>query len=124
VWDKNDEQFGECSPEVLNETDDSLSFIQTCMKTGPSSKELMEVIEAAKESNRCDVMQRLYAYKAQAGDPDIALAYAREYDPEYFEPYGCVDSADIETAVYWYELAVLNGVEDVSALERLQKLRD
>jgi len=102
-----------CGAPALEESDDDLAFIQGCLKSGPASDRLLEVIAAAKQAGRCGVVQRLYAYKAQAGDAAIAFAYAREYDP-----------ADAETAVYWYEIALANDAGNAEARQRLEALKN
>lgn len=82
----------------------------------------MAVIEAAKQAERCNIVQRLYAHKAQSGDTKIAFAYAREYDPESFKDGGCIKSADAETAAYWYEIVVANDPSNAAAKQRLEQL--
>jgi hypothetical protein len=116
-------EIGDCSAETLDLTKDDLAFIQACMRTKPSSEQILEVISSAKQTGRCDVMQRLYAYKAQSGDVQVAVAYAREYDPQSFHAGGCIKVPDVETAIYWYEVAVQNDNENKVALERLGELR-
>lgn len=114
---------GLCSAASLAANADDLTFIQACLKVKPSSAEVLAVIEAAKQAKRCGVVQRLYAHKAQAGDAAIAFAYAREYDPESHAKGGCIESADAETAVYWYEIAVANDPANQDASQRLEQLR-
>jgi len=114
---------GACSAPVLAENQDDLALIQNCLKTSPSSDEVLALINAAKESKRCNLVQRLYAHKAQSGDAVIALAYAREYDPASFKAGGCIESADAETAAYWYELALERDPTQSAARERLEALK-
>lgn len=111
-----------CSPAALGEGKDDLLFIQACLKSSPSSEQILTVINAAKEAKRCGVMQRIYAHKAQSGDAAVAFAYAREYDPEHFKSGGCIDAADAETAAYWYEIAVNNDPANQEARQRLEAL--
>jgi hypothetical protein len=111
-----------CSPEALGEGKDDLVFIQACLKSSPSSEQVLTVINAAKEAKRCGVVQRIYAHKAQSGDAAVAFAYAREYDPEHFKSGGCIDVADAETAAYWYEIAVNNDPSNKEASQRLEAL--
>ena len=111
-----------CSPEALNEGEDDLVFIQSCMKSSPSSEQILTVINAAKEAKRCGVVQRIYAHKAQSGDAAVAFAYAREYDPEHFKSGGCIEAADAETAAYWYEITVNNDPANQEASQRLEAL--
>jgi len=114
---------GACSAPVLAENQDDLALIQNCLKTSPGSDEVLTLINAAKENQRCNLMQRLYAHKAQSGDAVIALAYAREYDPASFKAGGCIESADAETAAYWYELALELDPTESAARERLEALK-
>ncbi|MFB8830452.1 hypothetical protein ACE0DR_16570 [Azotobacter sp. CWF10] len=112
-----------CGETALEGVGDDLAFIQACLRSNPSSAQVLEVIDAAKQSKRCGVVQRLYAHKAQAGDAAIALAYAREYDPQTFKTGGCVPSADAETAAYWYEIALANDPANADAKQRLEALK-
>ncbi|WP_447587988.1 hypothetical protein [Aquipseudomonas campi] len=112
-----------CSPQALADAKEDLPFIQACLKSNPSSEQVLEVIAAAKDAKRCGVVQRLYAHKAQSGDAAIAYAYAREYDPEHHASGGCIEAADAETAVYWYEIAVNNDPDNQDASQRLEELK-
>jgi len=112
-----------CSAQALADNNDDLVLIQNCLKTNPSSDEVLTLINAAKQAGRCNLLQRLYAHKAQSGDVTIALAYAREYDPASFKAGGCIESADRETATYWYELALEREPNNQAARERLEALK-
>jgi len=111
-----------CSTEALAVSKDDLLFIQTCLKTHPDSNQVLTVIAIAKEAKRCDVVQRLYAFKGQSGDAKVALAYAREFDPATFVA-GCLSAADKETAIYWYELVLAKEPDNTDVLTRLEALR-
>jgi hypothetical protein len=112
---------GPCGAHAMT-TGSDLEFVQSCLKSAPTTDQVLAVIEAAKQANRCDIVQRLYAYKAQSGDARIAFAYAREYDPQTFKAGGCVTSADAETASYWYEIVVANDAANTEAKQRLEQL--
>jgi len=112
-----------CGEAALQESADDLTFIQACLRSTPSTAQLLETIGAAKQAKRCGVVQRLYAHQAQAGNAAIAFAYAREYDPQSFAAGGCVASADAETAVYWYEIALANDPGNLDAKKRLEALK-
>jgi hypothetical protein len=101
---------------------DDLIYIQSCLKTNPDSAQVLAVIDAAKKSNRCDLAQRLYAFKGQAGDVPVALAYAREFDPATFAA-GCFKAADQQTAIYWYEVVLSKDANNADAKSRLEALR-
>jgi len=111
-----------CSAEAMAKVKDDLIFIQSCLKTNPDSAQVLAVIDAAKKSNRCDLAQRLYAFKGQAGDIPVALAYAKEFDPASFAA-GCFKAADKETAIYWYEVVVSKDANHAEAKSRLGALR-
>lgn len=111
-----------CSAEALSTTKDDLVYIQNCLKTNPNSDQVLSVIKAAKEAKRCDLVQRLFAFKGQSGDIKVALAYAREFDPATFVA-GCLSAADKETAIYWYELVLSKDPENADAKVRLEALR-
>lgn len=112
-----------CSAQALSDAREDLSFIQACLKSNPSSEQVLEVIAVAKDAKRCGVVQRLYAHKAQSGDAAIAYAYAREYDPAHYSSGGCIEAADAETAMYWYEIAVNNDPDNQDASQRLEELK-
>lgn len=112
-----------CTAEALQQNTDDLGFIRHCLDSKPSSQQILTVIEQAKVAQRCNLVQRLYAYKAQSGDAAVALAYAREYDPKTHTATGCIKSADAETAVYWYEQVLVADPNNTSARERLEALK-
>ena len=111
-----------CSSEALATTKDDLSFIQACLRTTPDTGKVLAVIESAKTAKRCDVAHRLYAFKGQAGDVVIALAYAKEFDPKFFTA-GCVTAADKNTALYWYDLVLARDANHAEAKERADALK-
>jgi hypothetical protein len=111
-----------CSEEAMAKVKDDLIYIQGCLKTSPDSVQVLAVINAAKKSNRCDLAQRLYAFKGQAGDVPVALAYAKEFDPASFTA-GCFKAADKETAIYWYEVVLSKDANHAEAKSRLEALR-
>jgi len=112
-----------CDPQILGANPDDLALLQACVRSNPSSAQVLELIRAAKDAKRCNLMQRLYAYTAQAGDAVVALAYAREYDPEQFKSGGCIQAADSETAAYWYELVLEREPGNGEAKRRLEALK-
>ncbi|WP_426575647.1 hypothetical protein ACP179_02085 (plasmid) [Xenorhabdus stockiae] len=99
-----------------------LDFVKSCLWSQPSSKQVLEVIQQAKETKQCDVAQRLYAYKSQSGDVQIALRYAQEYDPETATKGGCF-VADAQTAIYWYEVLINQDPQNKEARARLAILK-
>lgn len=111
-----------CSADALKVAKDDLLFIQSCLKTNPDSDQVLAVIAAAKDAKRCDVAQRLYAFKGQSGDSKVALAYAREFDPATFVA-GCLSAADKETAIYWYELVLSKDPDNSEVKARIEALR-
>jgi len=111
-----------CSSEALAATKDDLSFIQSCLKSNPDTAQVLAMIELAKTAKRCDVAQRMYAFKGQGGDVVIALAYAKEFDPKFFVA-GCLTAADKNTALYWYDLVLAKDPNHTEAKERAEALR-
>lgn len=110
-----------CSVENMK-SGTALAFVQSCLQSQPDSKTMINIIEQAKQNQQCDVAQRLYAYKAQSGDVEIALNYAHEYDPATASTQGCF-SADKETAIYWYEAVLNNDSQNSDAKARLEALK-
>lgn len=99
-----------------------LDFVQGCVEQKLDSQALLTIIQAAKEAKKCGVAQRLYANRAQGGDSKIAIAYAREYDPESHQPGECFKTADKDTAAYWYETALQFEPDNQQAKQRLKEL--
>lgn len=99
----------------------STAFVQQCLATKPESSVVQATIDEAKQAGRCDVAQRLYAYKSQGGDNAIALRYAREFDP-HTTPASYCFMPDAETAVYWYELILQRDAGNTEAKAALQTL--
>lgn len=110
-----------CSVAGLS-TQSELSFVQNCIQQNMSSEQLLAVINGAKEAKQCGVAQRLYANRAQSGDAQIALAYAKEYDPEFYQANPCIAEPDKDTASYWYETVLAVDPDHQEAQQRLGAL--
>lgn len=111
-----------CSVDALKANTNELEFVKTCIKSSPSSNDLLAVIENAKANNLCTVAQRIYAYKAQSGDKLITSAYAKEFDPASNVAGGCF-AADAETAIYWYEQLLATDPQNAEVKARLDALK-
>lgn len=109
-----------CSADNLTGTD-ALSFVQSCIRDVHDSSTLLTVIQAARNAGQCEIAQRLYANRANAGDTLIALAYAQEYDPASHQDNACFE-AETATARYWYESVLEREPENTQAKQRLQAL--
>lgn len=112
---------GPCGDEQMNSGND-MEFVKGCLRSQPSSAQLLDVITKAKADKRCDIAQRLYAYKAQSGDTQMAMRYAQEYDPKSAQADGCF-SPDPQTASYWYEAVVNQDPQNAEAKARLAELK-
>ncbi|CDG89924.1 hypothetical protein [Xenorhabdus bovienii] len=99
-----------------------LEFVKSCLRSQPSSLQVQEIISQAKNAGQCDIAQRLYAYKSQSGDKQIALRYAQEYDPKTATKKGCF-VADAQTAIYWYEILINQDPQNSEAKARLAALK-
>ncbi|MEJ5062294.1 hypothetical protein WH279_01800 [Erwinia sp. MYb375] len=110
-----------CTVANLN-SQKELDFVQGCVEQKLDSEALLTIIQAAKEAKKCGVAQRLYANRAQGGDSKIAIAYAREYDPESHQPGECFKTADKDTAAYWYETALQAEPDNKQVKQRLEEL--
>lgn len=100
---------------------DDISFLQACLKTSPNEEQIQEIIAQAKNLGVCNVAQRLYANKGQS-NPTIALAYAKEYDPQFAGSNICFN-ANKNTAVYWYETVMEMEPGNSEARMRLMELK-
>lgn len=110
-----------CSIEALEEQDE-LAFVQGCSQAEVTPEALLSVIEAARDAEHCGIARRLYANRAIAGDANIALAYAREYDPVYHQASTCFTAADAETASYWYQIVLDIEPDNSEAQARFEEL--
>ena len=112
---------GPCGDDLMSKGSE-LEFVKGCLHSQPGSEQLLQVIDKAKASKRCDIAQRLYAYKAQSGDLNLAMRYAQEYDPKTAQANGCF-SPDAQTAIYWYEVIVNQDPQRSEAKARLAELK-
>jgi hypothetical protein len=103
-------------------TKDQMAFVQACFSQNLPADDLLKIIQAAKEAQKCEIAQRLYANRAQSGDAKIALAYAHEYDPKYHQPNSCFKDADKDTAAYWYDTALQSEPDNADAKQRYEEL--
>ncbi|MDN6180138.1 MAG: hypothetical protein ACTHXI_02895 [Halomonadaceae bacterium] len=108
-----------CSAEQMAASD-ALPFVQDCLASQPD--DIMQVINAAKAGEHCDIARRIYANQALGGNANAALAYAQEFDPGSHQASACFPEPDTETAVFWYETALEINPDQTDASRRLQEL--
>ena len=106
---------------VANVTTDDLSFIQQCLQSKPDTDTVIDIINQAKQANKCNIAQRLYANQSLL-NAKVALLYAKEYDVKFYQDNQCF-KADKETAIYWYETSLNNDPNNELAKERLAELQ-
>ncbi|PXY92714.1 hypothetical protein [Gilliamella apis] len=106
---------------IANATTDDLSFIQQCLQSKPDAGAVIDVINQAKQANKCNIAQRLYANQSLL-NAKVALLYAKEYDVKFYQDNQCF-KADKETAIYWYETSLNNDPNNELAKERLAELQ-
>ncbi len=114
-----------CSVQAM-QSGSELEFVQACLAQTQSSEELLQVIEQAKQAdaaNACGIAVRMYANRAQSGDLAIAQAYAKEYDPQFFQASKCFEQANPETAAYWWETILGFDAQHELAAQRLKELK-
>lgn len=111
-----------CSVEAMGELGE-MAFVQNCVGQSPSSEVLLQTIQSAKQAGHCGIAQRLYANRAQAGDIHIALAYAKEYDPQFHQPSDCFKTPEVDTAAYWWETILSFDANNELAAQRLKELK-
>ncbi len=112
-----------CSVDALAQTEDDIAYLQRCVQSTPSTEQVLAVIAAGKVAQKCDLIQRLYAHAAQTGNSDVALAYAKEFDPLTFSG-GCFSAPEPATAVYWYELYLQQKPDDQAIVTRAKSLKE
>lgn len=113
-------QLGNCELDQINQKSE-LEFIQACLQTKPSNDAIIELIKQAKNQQKCNIAQRLYANQSQQ-NANIALLYAKEYDEKYYSQNSCF-TIDKNTAIYWYETALDLDRSNVAAKTRLAELK-
>jgi hypothetical protein len=99
-----------------------LAFVQLCAQENPGTETVLAIIAAARQGGQCGVAQRLYANRAHAGDVQVGVAYAREYDPKFHQPSDCFPQADAATALYWYETVLAKVPDHAEAAARVKEL--
>ncbi len=109
-----------CSKDSLG-TASEMAFVQDCVRDIKDPAAMLSVIQAARDAGKCSIAQRLYANRAQAGDAQIALAYAQEYDPATYRENACF-KADAATAAYWYQAVLEKDKDNAQAQARLKEL--
>ncbi|QIM61827.1 hypothetical protein A1D29_00015 [Pasteurellaceae bacterium Orientalotternb1] len=123
---KKPDEVAKKSPEVtaceIQTGGDELNFLQACLKTNPDTKQLLAIIENAKNAKACGIAQRLYANKAESGNAEIAFAYAKEYDAAFSKGDGCF-KLDKESALYWYETGLAANPNNEEAKKRIEELK-
>jgi hypothetical protein len=60
---------GPCGDDQMN-SGNAMEFVKGCLRSQPSSAQLLDVIAKAKADKKCDVAQRLYAYSAVWRQPN------------------------------------------------------
>lgn len=99
---------------------DANGFVQACIASSPGVEALTTFYDAAVADNQCDVARKVMTYFAQNGGNDIALVYAKRFDPAFHAASGCIADANSETAAYWYEGPARAG--DTLAMRRLGEI--
>jgi len=112
-----------CAVQALGQVSDDIAYLQRCVQSQPTTEQIFSIIEAGKASQKCDLIQRLYAHAAQSGNAEVALAYAKEFDPLTFEG-GCFAAPEPETAIYWYEIYLQTEPDDQAIATRVQSLKE
>lgn len=107
---------------ISNITDEG-AFIKDCLATNPSAKELLALIQEAKEKKQCSLAQRLYSYESQyTKNLAIAVVYVQEYDPKYHKTSTCFKEPDVDIAIYWYKHILEIDPKNKEAKKRLEEL--
>lgn len=113
---------GVCSLSAMGDQD-QYSFLQKCLNSKPSEKQLMALISEAQAEKKCDLAQRLYANEARSNG-SFAVLYAQEYDPKTFKSGFCFEKPDVNNAIYWYETAIELDPSNKPAQQRLKELKN
>lgn len=111
---------GGCNKDQLASAP-ALTFVQDCVRDVRDSAALLSIIQAARDTGKCEIAQRLYANRANAGDAMVAMAYAQEYDPASYRENTCF-KPEAATAKYWYESVLEKNPQHAEASARLQAL--
>lgn len=111
-----------CSVGNMGKSEE-LALVQACIRDIKDSPALLEIIQQAKTNGHCTIAQRLYANRARAGDNLIAMAYAREYDPQFHKTNACFQQPEAATAAYWYQIVLDRDSANAEAKARLGALQ-
>ncbi len=100
-----------------------LELLQKFIQSKPNTEQILAQAKQWGNTGHCDAMLRLLVHSAhKSNDSAIALEYAKMYDPAEFKQTKCIDKADKDTALYWYQKAVEAGSADAkSLLDKLEK---
>lgn len=109
-------------PGFENSKLSDLQVLQQFMETQPTTETILEKAEEWSQTKRCEAMLRLLVHSGhKSEDARIALTYAKLYDPNLFQAGNCIDEADKDTAIYWYQKAAETGSnEAIKLLENLK----
>ena len=118
LFDRHTDDFDPCESTKGR---DEISFVQSCLATNPPDMQIIRIIEQAKRDNSCEVAQRMYSNKAHSGSLRIALSYAKEYDPNFYQDNICF-TPSVENAIYWYEYILEKNPQHREANENLKRL--
>lgn len=113
---------GPCTIASIGKESSVRNGVKTCLETQPKLADLQNLIKDAKNAELCDAVQLIYATRGRAGDKDMALAYAQEYDPKTHQGGSCFEQPDRATAAYWYQTVLEQDPNNQEAKERLKEL--
>lgn len=113
---------GPCTVASITKESTVRAGVKACLDAQPDTAKLLGLIKNAKSKDLCDVIQLVYSSRGRSGDKEMALAYAREYDPKFHKGGKCFDVPDSATAAYWYKTVLEQDPDNQEAKDRLKAL--
>lgn len=97
-----------------------MELLRQFLATKPSTDDILARAEEWKNGH-CKAMLKMMVYSGHKNnDSRITFEYAKMYDPNLFKAGGCIEKADKDTAIYWYQKSIDAGNNDAkSYLEKL-----
>lgn len=111
------------APSAATPTMNTRQIVSAFLATNPNPDAMFAKGQNMAKEGRIDGSMLLYRRAASKGNMESAVSLAKMYDPKFFSKASSpLPSADVETAIYWYEKAHAAGsAEAKSHLERLQQ---
>ena len=121
-WFPFAEQNSIAETSTADQSLSDLELLQQFMQTQPTTEAILAQATNWIQTKHCDAALRLLVHSGhKSDDARISLTYAKLYDPNLFQAGNCIDEADKDTAIYWYQKAAES--DNADAVNLLKKLK-